>query len=184
MKYLAIVVSLCVFAGDALADTTCTARAAEKKLAGAALASFMKKCQEDAAAAWRVTSCRSQENSRTLRKSRPLCIIRAFLLTICQRCLSTSRRYRAWLLSLPRLSRGRPAAATLPVRPGDPQGVEVSPGPDNPDTGPLAILLRRGIRAMVSSGIPRHPAASTVIRVVGQFPGEDVPALPAQSATS
>ena len=51
MKYLAIVVSLCVFAGDALADTTCAARAVEKKLAGAAQASFMKKCEEDAAAA-------------------------------------------------------------------------------------------------------------------------------------
>jgi hypothetical protein len=48
----------------------------------------------------------------------------------------------------------------------------------------VATLLRRGIRATVSSGIPLHPAASTVIRVVGQFLGEEVPALPAQSATS
>ena len=31
----------------------------------------------------------------------------------------------------------------------------------------MATLLRRGIRATVSSGIPLHPAASTVIRVVG-----------------
>jgi hypothetical protein len=45
-------------------------------------------------------------------------------------------------------------------------------------------LLRRGIRATVSSGIPLHPAAATVIRVVGQFLGEEVPALPAHSATS
>jgi hypothetical protein len=47
----------------------------------------------------------------------------------------------------------------------------------------MATLLRRGIRATASSGIPLHPAASTVIRVVGQFLGEEVPALPAQSAT-
>ncbi|HEX9041044.1 MAG TPA: hypothetical protein VF838_08440 [Trebonia sp.] len=47
-----------------------------------------------------------------------------------------------------------------------------------------ATLLRRGIRATVSSGIPLHPAASTLIRVAGQFLGEEVPALPAQNATS
>lgn len=48
----------------------------------------------------------------------------------------------------------------------------------------MATLLRRGIRATVSSGIPLHPAASTVIRVAGQFLGEEVPALPTQSATN
>jgi hypothetical protein len=48
----------------------------------------------------------------------------------------------------------------------------------------MATLLRRGIRATVSSGIPLHPAASTVIRVVGKFLDEEVPALPAQSATT
>jgi len=48
----------------------------------------------------------------------------------------------------------------------------------------MATLLRSGIRATVSSGIPLHPAASTVIRVVGQFLGEEVPALPAQSAAN
>jgi hypothetical protein len=46
----------------------------------------------------------------------------------------------------------------------------------------MATLLRRGIRATVSSGVPLHPAASAVIRVAGQFLGEEVPALPAQSA--
>jgi hypothetical protein len=45
-----------------------------------------------------------------------------------------------------------------------------------------ATLLRRGIRATVSSGLPLHPAASAVIRVAGQLLGEEVPALPAQSA--
>jgi hypothetical protein len=44
----------------------------------------------------------------------------------------------------------------------------------------MATLLRRGIRATVGSGMPLHPAASTLIRVVGQFLGEEVPALPAQ----
>ena len=34
----------------------------------------------------------------------------------------------------------------------------------------MATILRRGIRATVSSGIPLHPAASTVIRAVGQLP--------------
>jgi hypothetical protein len=46
----------------------------------------------------------------------------------------------------------------------------------------MVTLLRRGIRATVSSGIPLHPAASTMIRVAGQFLGEEIPALPAQSA--
>ena len=46
----------------------------------------------------------------------------------------------------------------------------------------MVTLLRHGIRATVSSGIPLHPAASTVIRVAGQFLGEEAPALPAQSA--
>jgi hypothetical protein len=48
----------------------------------------------------------------------------------------------------------------------------------------VATLVRRGIRATVSSGMPLHPAASTLIRVAGQFVGEEVPALPAQSPTS
>jgi len=48
----------------------------------------------------------------------------------------------------------------------------------------MATILRRGIRATVNSGVPLHPAASTVIRVAGQFLGEEAPALPAQSATS
>jgi hypothetical protein len=48
----------------------------------------------------------------------------------------------------------------------------------------MATLLRSGIRATVSSGMPLHPAASAVIRVAGQFLGEEVPPLPAQSVTS
>jgi psiF repeat len=46
-----IAVTLALFAGSALAaDATCAARAAEKKLAGAAKTSFMTKCQSDATA--------------------------------------------------------------------------------------------------------------------------------------
>jgi hypothetical protein len=47
----------------------------------------------------------------------------------------------------------------------------------------MATLLRRGIRATVSSGIPLHPAASAVIRAAAQLLDEELPALPAQSAT-
>ena len=46
MKRLALALLLSSFAiGVALADPTCHDRAAEKKLAGAALTSFMKKCR-------------------------------------------------------------------------------------------------------------------------------------------
>jgi hypothetical protein len=48
----------------------------------------------------------------------------------------------------------------------------------------MATLLRRGIRATASSGIQLHPAAATLIRVAGQFLGEEVPALPAQGPAS
>jgi hypothetical protein len=61
MRYLVIVVSICAFGASALADASCTARAAEKKLAGAALTSFMKKCEEDAAAA-----CDADSKSKNL----------------------------------------------------------------------------------------------------------------------
>ena len=51
MRCFVIAVSLCVFSGSALADASCTTKGAEKKLAGAALTSFMTKCEQDAAAA-------------------------------------------------------------------------------------------------------------------------------------
>lgn len=38
------------FTATAYANTTCTSQAGEKKLAGAAKTSFMKKCESDAAA--------------------------------------------------------------------------------------------------------------------------------------
>ena len=42
--------------GSALADDTCKSRVADKKLAGAAMTSFMTKCQKDAASACDATA--------------------------------------------------------------------------------------------------------------------------------
>jgi hypothetical protein len=51
------IVSALFLAGSAFAaDASCTANATEKKLAGAAKNSFMKKCQKDAAAACEMSS--------------------------------------------------------------------------------------------------------------------------------
>ena len=51
MKKLTLAAALVVaMTGMAHAEASCKAAAAEKKLAGAALNSFMKKCQTDAAA--------------------------------------------------------------------------------------------------------------------------------------
>jgi hypothetical protein len=50
MRRFALVGVLCVLAGSAFAQSpSCKAQAGEKKLAGAALTSFMKKCETDAA---------------------------------------------------------------------------------------------------------------------------------------
>jgi len=46
MKTIAIAAAFCLFAGSAFAS--CKSDAADKKLAGAALTSFMKKCESDA----------------------------------------------------------------------------------------------------------------------------------------
>ena len=49
MRKLAVGIALTVLALSAFAeDATCTAQATEKKLAGAAKSSFMKKCESDA----------------------------------------------------------------------------------------------------------------------------------------
>jgi hypothetical protein len=50
MKRIALIAVLCAMAGSAYAQTptSCTASAMEKKLAGAAKTSFMKKCEADA----------------------------------------------------------------------------------------------------------------------------------------
>ena len=46
MKKLTLVLALCIMSGPAFA--TCKSDAADKKLAGAALKSFMTKCERDA----------------------------------------------------------------------------------------------------------------------------------------
>jgi hypothetical protein len=50
MKAIAIAAALCLFATGAQA-ASCKAQSGEKKLAGAAQTSFMKKCETDATAA-------------------------------------------------------------------------------------------------------------------------------------
>ena len=47
---------LCGFATGAMADGTCKSMASDKKLAGAAMASFMKKCTNDATATCNTTA--------------------------------------------------------------------------------------------------------------------------------
>ncbi len=44
---VALILALVTLSGQALAAPTCEAQAAEKKLAGAAKSSFLKKCQKD-----------------------------------------------------------------------------------------------------------------------------------------
>jgi hypothetical protein len=54
MKSIALAVAFCVVAGSAFAQApgaTCKLQASDKKLAGAAFNSFMKKCETDAAKA-------------------------------------------------------------------------------------------------------------------------------------
>jgi hypothetical protein len=51
MKTIAIAAAFCLLAGSAYAEGSCKAQAGEKKLAGAAQNSFMKKCETDAKAA-------------------------------------------------------------------------------------------------------------------------------------
>ncbi len=48
------------------ADATCEAKAAEKKLAGAAKSSFMKKCEKDAAAASPKAACEATAGEKKL----------------------------------------------------------------------------------------------------------------------
>lgn len=52
-----IVIAILGFAGSAFAqDDTCTAKATEKKMSGAAKTSFLKRCEKDAAAKCEVAS--------------------------------------------------------------------------------------------------------------------------------
>ncbi len=57
MKSIFLVIAISLMAATAWADqTTCTSQVTDKKLAGAAKTSFMKKCQADALAACTATA--------------------------------------------------------------------------------------------------------------------------------
>ena len=59
MKRLTLVLALCIMSGPAFA--TCKSDAADKKLAGAALKSFMTKCEKDA-----TTTCETNSKDKKL----------------------------------------------------------------------------------------------------------------------
>ncbi|KMN76261.1 hypothetical protein HNO92_002126 [Chromobacterium alkanivorans] len=65
-KYLMIAVLALTSANLALADAACDAKAAEKKLAGAAKSSFLKKCEKDSAAANAQKSCDAKAADKKL----------------------------------------------------------------------------------------------------------------------
>jgi uncharacterized protein YdbL (DUF1318 family) len=59
MRKIALVLAVCVMSGPAFA--TCKSDAADKKLVGAALKSFLTKCEKDAA-----TSCEADSKQKNL----------------------------------------------------------------------------------------------------------------------
>jgi hypothetical protein len=59
MKKLALILAICVMSGPAFA--TCKSEATDKKLAGAALKSFMTKCERDA-----TTTCEADSKEKKL----------------------------------------------------------------------------------------------------------------------
>ncbi len=62
MRIIAALVILGLSASPALAEASCKAQATEKKLAGAALKSFLTKCERDAKAA-----CEKDSNEKKLK---------------------------------------------------------------------------------------------------------------------
>lgn len=67
MKCLLVAMAITLFASTAAfaANPSCEAQAAEKKLAGAAKSSFIKKCEKDAAEA-ATTACTTQATEKKL----------------------------------------------------------------------------------------------------------------------
>jgi hypothetical protein len=65
MKKLFALVAICFAATSVYAADDCDARAAEKKLAGAAKNSFLKKCQADAKGP-EVTACEAKAKEKKL----------------------------------------------------------------------------------------------------------------------
>jgi hypothetical protein len=69
MKKLITLVALCLASLSQVAmaaDATCEARATEKKLAGAAKNSFMKKCEKDSKASGAGAACEMQAKDKKL----------------------------------------------------------------------------------------------------------------------
>ena len=64
MKTIILVAALSLVSTGAFAQATCKSRAAEQKLAGAALNSFMKKCETEANTACEVDSKQAQARRR------------------------------------------------------------------------------------------------------------------------
>ncbi len=65
----ALILALTALSGQALAAPTCDAQATEKKLAGAAKSSFLKKCEKDnpaPAAAAKAPSCEDKAAEKKL----------------------------------------------------------------------------------------------------------------------
>lgn len=69
MKKLAYLVSLLLIVAPSVyaQDASCDARAAEKKLAGAAKNSFVKKCEKDAKLAAAETDCTAKAAEKSLK---------------------------------------------------------------------------------------------------------------------
>lgn len=65
-KLIAAALLMVFSVNAAFADASCEARAAEKKLAGAAKNSFMKKCEADAKAAAPAPSCEARAAEKKL----------------------------------------------------------------------------------------------------------------------
>ncbi|HJV07553.1 hypothetical protein [Paludibacterium denitrificans] len=68
MRNIALLALLTLFSANvaSAADATCEAKAAEKKLAGAAKASFIKKCEKDAKANNAQASCDAKAAEKKL----------------------------------------------------------------------------------------------------------------------
>ncbi|WP_293763836.1 hypothetical protein [uncultured Aquitalea sp.] len=65
-KYVMMALLSLAAANVAFADATCDAKAAEKKLAGAAKSSFLKKCEKDASAKTAQTTCEGKAADKKL----------------------------------------------------------------------------------------------------------------------
>ncbi len=65
-NYVVIFLTMLMTANLAFADATCAAKAADKKLAGAAKASFLKKCEKDSKAESAQKTCDAKAAEKKL----------------------------------------------------------------------------------------------------------------------